>query len=41
MFIHDHYKKLAIEAIKKDLKNFNEDCLEEIEDDDAIYFEFF
>lgn len=30
MFIHDHYKKLAIEAIKKDLKNFNEDCLEEI-----------
>lgn len=30
MFIHDHYKKLAIEAIKKDLRNFNEDCLEEI-----------
>ena len=30
MFIHDHYKKIAIEAIKKDLKNFNEDCLEEI-----------
>lgn len=30
MFIHNHYKKLAIEAIKKDLKNFNEDCLEEI-----------
>lgn len=30
MFIHDHYKKLAIGAIKKDLKNFNEDCLEEI-----------
>lgn len=30
MFIHDHYKKLAIEAIKKDFKNFNEDCLEEI-----------
>lgn len=30
MFIHDHYKKLAIEAIKKDLHNFNEDCLEEI-----------
>ena len=30
MFIHDHYKKIAIEAIKKDLKNFNEDYLEEI-----------
>lgn len=30
MFIHDHYKKLAIEAIKKDLHNFNEDCLTEI-----------
>lgn len=30
MFIHDYYKKLAIEAIKKDFKNFNEDCLEEI-----------
>ena len=30
MFIHDYYEKLAIEAIKKDLKNFNEDCLEEI-----------
>lgn len=30
MFIHDHYKKLAIEAIKKDLRNFSEDCLEEI-----------
>lgn len=30
MFIHDHYKKIAIEAIKKDLKNFNEDHLEEI-----------
>ena len=26
MFIHDHYKKLAIEAIKKDFKNFNADC---------------
>lgn len=30
MFIHDHYNKLAIEAIKKDLKNFNEDFLTEI-----------
>lgn len=30
MFIHDHYKKIAIEAIKKDLCDFNEDCLEEI-----------
>lgn len=30
MFIHDHYKKLAIEAIKKDLKDFNEDSLREI-----------
>lgn len=30
MFIHDHYKKLAIEAIKKDLENFNEDSLREI-----------
>ena len=30
MFIHDHYKRIAIEAIKKDLKNFNENCLEEV-----------
>ena len=30
MFIHDYYKKIAIKAIEKDLKNFNEDCLEEI-----------
>lgn len=30
MFIHDHYKKLAIEAIKKDLSDFNEEFLEEI-----------
>lgn len=30
MFIHDHYKKQAIEAIKKDLNDFNEDYLEEI-----------
>lgn len=30
MFIHDHYKKIAIETIKKDLCYFNEDCLEEI-----------
>lgn len=30
MFIHDHYKKIAIEAIKKDLSSFDEDCLEEI-----------
>lgn len=30
MFIHDYYKKIAIEAIEKDLKNFNEDCLEDI-----------
>lgn len=30
MFIHDHYKKRAINAIKKDLCNFNEDYLEEI-----------
>lgn len=29
-FIHDHYKKRAIEAIKKDLSNFNEDFLTEI-----------
>ena len=30
MFIHDHYKKLAIEAIKKDIDDFNEDYLTEI-----------
>lgn len=30
MFIHDYYKKIAIEAIKKDLKSFNEDSLREI-----------
>lgn len=30
MFIYDHYKKIAIEVIKKDLKNFNEDSLKEI-----------
>lgn len=30
MFIHDYYKKLAIEAIKKDLCDFNEDYLTEI-----------
>lgn len=30
MFIYDYYKKIAIEAIKKDLKNFNEDCLRKV-----------
>lgn len=30
MFIHDHYKKIAIEAIKKDLSSFDEDSLKEI-----------
>lgn len=30
MFIHDFYKKQAIEAIKKDLNDFNEDYLKEI-----------
>lgn len=30
MFTHDYCEKIAIKAIKKDLKNFNEDCLEEI-----------
>lgn len=30
MFIYDHYKKIAIEAIKKDLCDFNEDYLTEI-----------
>ena len=30
MFIHNHYKKIAIEAIKKDLSSFDEDSLREI-----------
>ena len=30
MFIHDHYKRIAIEAIKKDLHDFDEDFLTEI-----------
>lgn len=30
MFIHDYYQKQAIEAIKKDISNFDEDCLTEI-----------
>lgn len=30
MFIHDHYKKRAIEAIKKDLSSFDEDSLKEV-----------
>lgn len=30
MFIHDYYKKIAIEAIKKDLSSFDEDSLKEI-----------
>lgn len=30
MFTHDFYMKKAIEAIKDDLNNFNEDCLKEI-----------
>ena len=30
MFIHDFYKKQAIEAIKKDFNDFNEDYLKEI-----------
>lgn len=30
MFIHDYYKKIAIEAIKKNLSNFDEDFLREI-----------
>nr|DAJ60958.1 MAG TPA: hypothetical protein [Caudoviricetes sp.] len=30
MFIHDFYMKKAIEAIKNDLNDFNEDCLKEI-----------
>lgn len=30
MFIHDHYKKIAIEAVKKDLSSFDEDSLREI-----------
>lgn len=30
MFIHDYYQKQAIEAIKKDISNFDEDCLKEI-----------
>jgi hypothetical protein len=29
-FLHDHYKKRAINAIKKDIRNFNEDFLTEI-----------
>lgn len=29
-FLHDHYKKRAINAIKKDIRNFNEDYLTEI-----------
>lgn len=29
-FLHDHYKKRAINAIKKDIRNFNEDFLIEI-----------
>lgn len=30
MFIHDYYKKIAIEAIKKDLSSFDEDSLKEV-----------
>lgn len=30
MFTHDFYMKKAIEAIKDDLNDFNEDCLKEI-----------
>lgn len=30
MFIYDYYKKIAIEAIKKDISSFDEDCLKEI-----------
>lgn len=29
-FLHDHYKKRAINAIKKDIRNFNEDFLTEV-----------
>lgn len=29
-FLHDHYEKRAINAIKKDIRNFNEDFLIEI-----------
>lgn len=29
-FLHDHYKKRAISAIKKDILDFNEDFLTEI-----------
>ena len=30
MFIHDYYQKMAIEAIKKDVYEFDENCLREI-----------
>lgn len=30
MFIYDYYKKIAIEAIKKDLSSFDEDSLKEV-----------
>lgn len=30
MFLHDFYKKQAVEAIKKDINDFNEDYLTEI-----------
>lgn len=30
MFIYNYYKKIAIEAIKKDLSSFDEDSLKEI-----------
>lgn len=30
MFIHDYYQKMAIEAIKKDAYEFDEDSLKEI-----------
>lgn len=30
MFIHDFYLKQAVEAIKKDIDDFNEDYLKEI-----------
>lgn len=29
-FLHDHYKKRAISAIKKNISDFNEDFLTEI-----------
>ena len=41
MFIYDYYQKQAIEAIKKDISSFDEDCLTEIAYNEKILITVF